>query len=208
MTNPGATSAHGAARFGRARTVVFGIVLASFVLSFFHRTAPAAIAGELTRAFAINAAMLGTLAATYFYVYTLLQIPVGVAGRHAGAAPHPVRRLAASRAPGRSRSRSRRRGRSRRRAARWSASACRWRSSRSSRSAPSGSRPTASRRSTASRCSPATPAPSSPARRSRGSSRRRRGATCSSGWPCCRSRSASRRGARCATGRRTWDSRP
>ncbi|MFO1415216.1 MAG: MFS transporter [Burkholderiales bacterium] len=66
------------ARFVRTRRVVFGIVLLSFVLSFFHRTAPAAIAGELTRAFAINAATLGTLAATYFYVYTLLQIPVGV----------------------------------------------------------------------------------------------------------------------------------
>lgn len=66
------------ARFARARRVVFGIVLASYVLSFFHRTAPAAIAGELTRAFAINSAVLGTLAATYFYVYTLLQIPVGV----------------------------------------------------------------------------------------------------------------------------------
>ena len=65
-------------RFLRARQVVFGIVLASYVLSFFHRTAPAAIAGELTRVFAINAATLGTLAATYFYVYTLLQIPVGV----------------------------------------------------------------------------------------------------------------------------------
>jgi sugar phosphate permease len=66
------------ARFVRARRIVFGIVLASFVLSFFHRTAPAAIAGELTRAFAINSAVLGTLAATYFYVYTVLQIPVGV----------------------------------------------------------------------------------------------------------------------------------
>jgi predicted MFS family arabinose efflux permease len=66
------------ASFVRARRVVFGIVLASFVLSFFHRTAPAAIAGELTRAFAINGAVLGALAATYFYVYTLLQIPVGV----------------------------------------------------------------------------------------------------------------------------------
>src|SRR5512136_3258365 len=65
-------------RFVRARRVVFGIVLASFVLSFFHRTAPAAIASELTRAFAINSAVLGTVAATYFYVYTLLQIPVGV----------------------------------------------------------------------------------------------------------------------------------
>jgi sugar phosphate permease len=57
---------------------VFGIALASYLLSFFHRTAPAAIAGELTRAFDIGAAILGTLAATYFYVYTLLQIPVGV----------------------------------------------------------------------------------------------------------------------------------
>ena len=49
-----------------------------YVLSFFHRTAPAAIAAELQRAFDIPAAVLGTLAATYFYVYTLLQIPVGV----------------------------------------------------------------------------------------------------------------------------------
>lgn len=64
--------------FAATRRVVFGIVLASFVLSFFHRTAPAAIAAELTRAFSISAAMLGTLAATYFYVYTILQIPVGV----------------------------------------------------------------------------------------------------------------------------------
>jgi len=65
-------------RFLRARRGVFALVLASYVLSFFHRTAPAAIAGELTRAFSISGAVLGTLAATYFYVYTLLQIPVGV----------------------------------------------------------------------------------------------------------------------------------
>ncbi len=65
-------------RFVRARRVIFGIALASFLLSFFHRTAPAAIAGELARAFAINSALLGTLAATYFYVYMVLQVPVGV----------------------------------------------------------------------------------------------------------------------------------
>jgi sugar phosphate permease len=65
-------------RFIRARRVIFGIALASFVLSFFHRTAPAAIATELTREFAINSAVLGTLAATYFYVYMVLQVPVGV----------------------------------------------------------------------------------------------------------------------------------
>lgn len=66
------------ARFNRTRNTIFGILLAGFVLSFFHRTAPAAIAGELTSAFAINSTVLGTLAATYFFVYTLLQIPVGV----------------------------------------------------------------------------------------------------------------------------------
>jgi predicted MFS family arabinose efflux permease len=65
-------------RFAPARRIVFGLALASFALSFVHRTAPAAIAGELTAAFSIGSAVLGTLAATYFYVYTLLQIPVGV----------------------------------------------------------------------------------------------------------------------------------
>ena len=65
-------------RFVVARRAVFGIALAGYVLSFFHRTAPAAIASELTRAFDISATVLGTLAATYFYVYTLLQVPVGV----------------------------------------------------------------------------------------------------------------------------------
>lgn len=64
--------------FPRARRVVFGIALATYLLSFFHRTAPAAIAGELAQAFHIGGAVLGTLAATYFYVYTLLQVPAGV----------------------------------------------------------------------------------------------------------------------------------
>ncbi len=71
-------SAHHDDAFLRTRRIVFGIVLLSFVLSFFHRTAPAAISAELARTFAINAATLGTLAATYFYMYTVLQIPVGV----------------------------------------------------------------------------------------------------------------------------------
>ena len=72
------TAAHRDPHFLRARRVIFGIALASFLLSFFHRTAPAAIADELARAFAINSAVLGTVAATYFYVYMVLQVPVGV----------------------------------------------------------------------------------------------------------------------------------
>lgn len=58
--------------------MILGVVLGSYVLSFFHRTAPASIAEQLTRSFDIPRAVLGTLAATYFYVYTVLQVPVGV----------------------------------------------------------------------------------------------------------------------------------
>jgi len=73
-----AGAALAAQRFLRTRRLILGVVLGSYVLSFFHRTAPASIAGELTRAFEIPRAVLGTLAATYFYVYTVLQVPVGV----------------------------------------------------------------------------------------------------------------------------------
>jgi sugar phosphate permease len=72
-----ANSREQASRFRRA-LVIYMILLAGYVLSFVHRIAPAAIAPELSRAFQINSALLGALAATYFYVYTVLQIPVGV----------------------------------------------------------------------------------------------------------------------------------
>lgn len=62
----------------RHRWLVFALGGAAFCLSFFHRVAPVSIAGELTRSFAVSGAALGALAATYFYVYTLMQIPTGV----------------------------------------------------------------------------------------------------------------------------------
>lgn len=64
--------------FDRAILLGLGVAVAGFLLSFFHRVAPAAIAGDLQATFAIGGAQLGTLAATYFYVYTLMQIPTGV----------------------------------------------------------------------------------------------------------------------------------
>ena len=57
---------------------VFGLAACAFWLSFFHRVAPAAIAEELQRSFEIGGAMLGALAATYYVVYTLMQVPTGV----------------------------------------------------------------------------------------------------------------------------------
>ncbi|MFN7085477.1 MAG: MFS transporter [Burkholderiales bacterium] len=60
------------------RWVVFSLGAAAFFLSFFHRVAPAAIAEELTRTFEVSGAALGALAATYFYIYTVMQLPTGV----------------------------------------------------------------------------------------------------------------------------------
>jgi MFS family permease len=60
------------------RWLVFFLGVAAFWLSFFHRVAPAAIAADLTAAFDVTGAALGALAATYFYVYAIMQVPSGV----------------------------------------------------------------------------------------------------------------------------------
>jgi predicted MFS family arabinose efflux permease len=60
------------------RWLALGIVASAYVLSFFQRFAPAGIAQDLALSFATSAASLGVLAATYFYVYTVMQIPTGI----------------------------------------------------------------------------------------------------------------------------------
>jgi predicted MFS family arabinose efflux permease len=62
----------------RRRLIALGVVVAAYVLSFFQRFAPAGIAQDLAASFQTSAASLGVLAATYFYVYTLMQVPTGI----------------------------------------------------------------------------------------------------------------------------------
>ncbi|MBI4998687.1 MAG: MFS transporter, partial [Rhodocyclales bacterium] len=62
----------------RRRLVMLVVVVAAYVLSFFQRFAPAGIAQDLAAAFQTSAASLGALAATYFYVYTVMQVPTGI----------------------------------------------------------------------------------------------------------------------------------
>jgi predicted MFS family arabinose efflux permease len=62
----------------RRRTLTLAVVVGAYVLSFFQRFAPAGIAPDLIAAFHTTASSLGVLAATYFYVYTLMQVPTGV----------------------------------------------------------------------------------------------------------------------------------
>lgn len=66
------------ARMRRLRWSTFLLVVLAYALSFFHRMAPATIAADLQQAFAVSSAVLGGIAATYFYIYTLMQIPTGV----------------------------------------------------------------------------------------------------------------------------------
>jgi sugar phosphate permease len=60
------------------RWTAFGLAAAAYVLSLFHRVAPAAIAGELRQAFQASGAQLGALAAAYFAVYMATQVPTGM----------------------------------------------------------------------------------------------------------------------------------
>jgi sugar phosphate permease len=65
-------------RLHRLRWTAFVLLAFAYILSFFHRVAPGAIAGELQQAFSASGVALGSLAATYCYVYTLMQVPTGV----------------------------------------------------------------------------------------------------------------------------------
>jgi MFS family permease len=63
---------------GSRRRAGFTLAAAAYVLGLFHRSAPATIAPDLTQAFSTSAATLGLLAATYYWMYTAMQIPSGV----------------------------------------------------------------------------------------------------------------------------------
>jgi MFS family permease len=60
------------------RHLAYALGAAAFVLAFFHRVAPGAIAADLRTQFHTSATMLGFIAAFYFYPYAAMQLPSGV----------------------------------------------------------------------------------------------------------------------------------
>ncbi|RCS59677.1 MFS transporter [Parvibium lacunae] len=58
--------------------LILPVVIGCYMLSFFHRFAPAALAQTLAVSLNSSATALGILASSYFYVYTVMQIPTGV----------------------------------------------------------------------------------------------------------------------------------
>ncbi|MBF0271512.1 MAG: MFS transporter [Magnetococcales bacterium] len=71
-------TAHQKTQLVRLRWTGFVVVGLAYMLSFFHRYAPATISSDLQQAFQANGVSLGGLAATYFYVYMVMQIPTGI----------------------------------------------------------------------------------------------------------------------------------
>lgn len=72
------TSSFDRANFNRACWSIYAMLMASYLLVFFHRMAPAVVSADLMRSFGTTGVALGSLAATYFYLYTIMQIPAGV----------------------------------------------------------------------------------------------------------------------------------
>lgn len=57
---------------------VWAIAATSFAFAFFQRVAPSVMVEELMREFNVGAAVLGNLAAVYFFAYAGLQLPIGL----------------------------------------------------------------------------------------------------------------------------------
>lgn len=67
------------------RWVVWSVLVSAYLVVFFHRLALGVVRDDLTNAFHISATTFGNLGATYFYAYTLMQIPSGLLADSIGA---------------------------------------------------------------------------------------------------------------------------
>jgi sugar phosphate permease len=75
----------------RYRWVVFGVLVSAYFFVFVQRVAPNVLAPDLAAAFGLRAGELGLLGSVYFWLYALLQPPLGFLFDRYG-----VRRLAAA----------------------------------------------------------------------------------------------------------------
>ena len=69
----------------KRRWIVWGVLAAVFALVSVHRLSTAVLAERLTRAFDTSGAALGTLHASFFYVYAAMQLPAGIIADRLGS---------------------------------------------------------------------------------------------------------------------------
>ena len=67
------------------RWLAYSALVGTYVLVSVYRLSTAVLADELTRGFSLTGAQLGTLHASFFYVYAALQLPSGVLADRLGA---------------------------------------------------------------------------------------------------------------------------
>ncbi len=72
------TPADKASRRVRLGWLLWALAALFYAYGFLQRVAPAVMAGDLMRDFALDGALLGTLSAAYFYAYAAVQIPAGL----------------------------------------------------------------------------------------------------------------------------------
>lgn len=65
-------------QFQFVRWSIYLILVLAYISVYFHRMAPAVVASDLMATFHTSAAELGSLAAMYYYIYTVMQLPAGV----------------------------------------------------------------------------------------------------------------------------------
>ncbi|MES0327605.1 MAG: MFS transporter [Gammaproteobacteria bacterium] len=65
-------------RFQSVRALIYLILVLAYISVYFHRMAPGVVSAELMASFQTSATALGSLAAMYYYIYTVMQIPAGV----------------------------------------------------------------------------------------------------------------------------------
>jgi sugar phosphate permease len=66
------------AKTKRMAWIIFAVLSLPYLLVYFQRVAPAVVADRLMADFNISGAVLGNLAAIYFYIYTVMQVPAGL----------------------------------------------------------------------------------------------------------------------------------
>lgn len=73
------------ATYGFAKWSIFGVLILTYILVYFHRMAPGVVSEYLMGAFQTTGAELGALSAIYFFVYAFMQVPSGVIADTFGA---------------------------------------------------------------------------------------------------------------------------
>lgn len=68
----------GAIAYELTKWSIFGVLILTYVLVYFHRMAPGVVSQYLMEAFQTTGTQLGALSAIYFFVYAFMQIPSGV----------------------------------------------------------------------------------------------------------------------------------